>query len=417
MISGSPSTSSEMAAASTFSYAQAAKSASPQTPQDAGQAIPADSATLLDDASATDSVRPSNADKLDWDSIVGSESDIRSDSVARQSDTPKEDRPLGRLERPWRRNDREALASSNSNKSADKSVDDQDSRKPRKGKKKSDKSGEDKDVDEQPKAELSEAPIPSVNIWQQRREAQAQVVKPKPEAAAPAPAPAPAPAATTAAAEEVKKPAKPAESASSPVIANGTKFVRKTEGRNGARGSRVAEKEARDAKGAPPPSVSDAALWPTPETVVQEDKKTVKSEQQQQQQLQQQQQQAPKENQEDSAPKPRKEKWVTYDYVPSVSFETQIPQMRNSKPRGGARNANNASRNNQSGDKAPAASTQQTKPENRNRRESANGSRTASQPPSKRGSMDVAQAREQRKAANAEKTKDNASNTNVCIFA
>lgn len=401
MISGGPSTSSEMAAASTFSYAQAAKSASsPQTSQASGQPIPTDSATLLDDASATDSVRPSNADKLDWDSIVGSESDIRSESVPRQPEAQKEDRPLGRLERPWRRADRESLTSTSG--ATAKSIDDQDSRKPRKGKKKSDKAADDKEAEEQPKVELSEAPIPTVNIWQQRREAQA--VKPTPS-------------------EEPKKTAKPAESAAAapptstgPVIVNGAKFVRKSDGRNGTRGTRVAEKEAKDAKATLPPSVNDANLWPTPETVVQEDKKTVKVEQQQQQQQQQAQQQTtPKEAQDDSAPKPRsKEKWVAYDYVPTVSFETQIPQMRNSKPRGGARNVNGAARNNQSGEKAPAAAAaQQTKAENRNRRESANGTHAASQPPSKRGSMDVAQAREQRKAANAEKAKEATSNTNV----
>lgn len=384
--------SSEMA--STFSYAQAAKgdgSSLPSTP------VNASSQTASDDVLATEGSqglrsfdrKSSNADQ---ESVIGSEVD--SVQHTRRFE-PRKEEELSRLERPWRRTD----TSTRSPSAAARSVDDQDPRRARKGKKSktSDKQNSDeKSQPELPKVELSEAPIPTFNPWLQKKEAPAPVTKPQPTIA------------SVVAAEE-KKASKPAPEPAT----NGMKLFRKavdTTQRNGSRGTRAADK---DTKAEAPPTVTDPALWPTVETsvnVVQEERK--KSVVDKNERFE-------KESQtEDGAPaKPRqKEKWVAYDYVPTVNFETQLPQMRGSKPRGGARNVNGsrATAGNQAGDKPPGAVAAAKAAEGRNRRESANGAnRTASIPPSsKRASMDVNQVREQRKAQGivADKAKDTPAN-------
>lgn len=389
--------------AATFSYAQAAKGdgSAPSTPVNApSQTATSQAGSSVDDTPATSldnsqPVRSSNIDKLDLESTIGSEAD----SVQAHS---RPERELSRLERPWRRTEK-----SPANRS-----DDQDSRR-RKGKKsRGDKAGEQAEKVEQPKVELSEAPIPTFNPWMQKKEA------PAPPKEQPTPAAPPA--------EVVRKTTR----SNSDLFANGIKFTRKpvvdanavvtapapaptnatanpAPQRNGSRGSRN-DKDSKPEVVSP--AVADPTLWPTVETAIQEDKKKTvdKSER------------FEKESQaEDGAPpKPRqKEKWVTYDYVPTVNFETQLPQMRNSKPRGGARNVNGSrtTTGSQSGDKAnTSVAPNKATAGDRNRRESANGtSRTTSLPPnSKRASMDANQAREQRKVSGAtsEKGKDAPSN-------
>ncbi|XWW93181.1 hypothetical protein V2A60_001110 [Cordyceps javanica] len=378
-----------MATASAFSYAQAAKgqNSNPESPQSTSQAtdslsaVPASATTSLDNASVTDSGNQgsvaASADKHEAASTIGSESDVRSESaLSRRTDGRKEEE-LNRLERPWRRTDREAQSSTRS--------DDADTKR-RKGKKK----GTDKSVDEeQPKIELTEAPVPSVNIWQQRREAAAaKVVKPDETG-------------STAVPEDVKPPPRVTDFAGA---VNGHKSTRKPDAprpERASRGARVADKDARDGKAELPPSVEDAMLWPTPETAVQEDKDNKKKSDAKPE---------PKETQEDAGKPRSKERWVAYDYVPTVNFETQLPQMRNSKPRGGARNVNGGrpSALGQSGDKA--ASTAPATKNNDRRQSTANGApRTGSQPPSKRASVDVGALRDQRKVSGStasEKAKD-----------
>lgn len=383
-----------MATASAFSYAQAAKgenSPSSDSPQASSQAveslptIPAEATTSLDDGHTTEShdqaINPSSADRHEAASTVGSESDIRSESVTFRRTDGRKDEELSRLERPWRRADREALSST-------RSVEDADSKR-----RKSKKKGTEKLVEEEPKIELTEAPVPSVNIWLQRKEAHtAKAVKPDDASSN----------AGTVASEEVVKPFVKATDFAAAVT--GTKSIRKADvprPERASRGSRIADKDAQDSKGETPPSVEDTTLWPTPETAaVQEDKDTkkkgdVKPES--------------KETQDDASKPRSKEKWVTYDYVPTVSFETQLPQLRTSKPRGGARNVNGTrpTGTNQTGDKTTAAAAA---PKPSDRRQSTNGApRTTSQPPSKRASVDLAALRDQRKvsgSAASEKTKD-----------
>jgi hypothetical protein len=280
----------DMAAQSTFSYAQAAKGkgAAPASnsaastdavaPVQDGQApaADADTAAPVEDAQTetplteqVDSEAPENAEpqtvvaeKQDTESVPGSESDARSESTqSRRTESRRED-DAGRLDRPWRRNEKTPRSSSN----ATRSVDEQDSRKARRGKKgkASEKQAGEQATDkeqetapEPPKVELAEAPIPSVNIWHKRNEArQAKSTKP-----------APTPAEATANGASSQKDEKKTEV--SPTT-NGIKSHQRQAStvraeRNGPRGSRVNEK---DGKSEVPPSVDDSTAWPTPETAI-----------------------------------------------------------------------------------------------------------------------------------------------------
>ncbi|KAG5927861.1 hypothetical protein E4U53_002790 [Claviceps sorghi] len=422
-----------MAASSTFSYAQAAKgqgtipsTASPNSAsQPQGAASPAVNETPVESSEAPRENEPRNqavAEKQDVDSNVGSESDLRSETTQDRSSESRRDDDAARSDRPWRQTDKGTRSSS----TATRSVDEQDSRRPRKGKKSKaspDKQSQDltsaadkttkEAVQETPKVELSEAPIPSVNVWLQRKQQQAKAT----------------PKATNVQDNDAKKPVKessaPTSTPTAPTnsAANGVKSYRKSGGdsarsdRNGSRGSRSAEK---DGKPELPPSVEDAASWPTPEIAIKEEQrkpvanKPVVAHD--------------KDSQDDgSQGKRQKEKWVTYDYVPSVSFETQLPQMRNSKPRGAARSVNSSrtapSSSTQPSEKTsgasasasanPTSSANASKPtESKERtKEGATGSdRTNSLPPApKRATMDVINAaKEQKKGAQSggDKAKD-----------
>lgn len=435
----------EMAAPSAFSYAQAAKgqnplpsattsanqTAQPQASEPASSTTK--SSTTIEDAFRPESTRTGEsaapaAERQEIDSNLGSESDLRSDATAEKRSETKRDDDAGRLDRPWRRADKSTRSSS----TATRSVDEQDSRKSRKNKKTkaSDKQPgdqaaetekEQEPVPETPKIELSEAPIPSVNIWHQRKEAHLAKAKPTTAAAEVITNGESAPVVG----EDTKKAVKPsaetspARDAAPVATTNGTKPPRKATDastrpeRNGSRGSRVAEKDAKESKTELPPPVDDSSSWPTPETAVKEEKKkpVTASVDRQEKEV--------KDAQEDaSQAKPRqKEKWVAYEYVPSVNFETQIPQMRNSKPRGGARGTNSTrspAGANVADKTATAASTTKSGESRDRARESGGAStRAASVPPAaKRMSMDSSNAKDQKKAPGhspGEKTKDVAS--------
>ncbi|KAG5983267.1 hypothetical protein E4U55_000410 [Claviceps digitariae] len=440
MISTAESKSNEMAAASTFSYAQAAKgqgtvpsTTSPNpASQPQGTASPMVTETPVESSDGpreNEPRNPASIEKQDVDSNIGSEGDLRSETAHDRSAESRRDDDAGTSDRPWRQTDKGTRSSS----TATRSVDEQESRRPRKGKKSKaspDKQSQDvastadkttkEPAPETPKVELSEAPIPSVNIWLQRKQQQAKVTpkstpvqdnegdKPIKESSAPS-----------------STPTAPKDNASPNSPANGVKSNRKSGGdsgrsdRNGSRGSRSVEKES---KSEVPPSVEDAASWPTPEIAIKEEQKkpaATKSVAAQD-----------KDSQDDgSQGKRQKEKWVTYEYVPSVSFETQLPQMRNSKPRGTPRGVNSSraapsSSSTQPSEKTAAASAnasanatpsanagKSTDSKERTKEGSATGSnRTNSLPPaSKRATMDVSNAtKEQKKGTQSavDKTKD-----------
>lgn len=427
----------EMATYSTFSYAQAAKghgaapsvtpASNPPTQVRASQQVSAASKTTLLAENAADLlVLPINAnasstsvEKHHMGSTNGSETESRPETTTDGRLEAKRD-DAGHLERPWRRTD-EGMTSSSATA---QSVDESDSRKPRKNKKAraSDKLAVDQtsisDTEPAPapeasKVELSEAPIPSVNVWQQRREAQAARIKPAirrdgstngvPDQA-----------------DDAKKTIKTTQDSAFPAregaSTNGAKPVRKTSDiscteRNGSRGSRSIESDIKDDRAHVPPSVQDAASWPTPETAIKEDRRKSTSAQ-----VERQEKESSKEGQDDaSSAKPRqKGKWVAYDYVPTVNFETQLPQMRSSKPRGGARGANGTrtSTGAFTGDKVASAApaSRVAEPKERPREVGAASSRTASLPPTgKRDSTDAFTAKDQKKVtgyAGGDRTKD-----------
>ena len=414
---------SEMAAASTFSYAQAAKGQgappSNTTAEQAEQAQPADSSvkaasngqapTESTETAPTPEPRQTLTENPDQDSTSIPESNMPAETTRDSSRAEsRRDEEVSRLDRPWRRPDKGPTRSPST---TTRSVDESESRRPRKGRKSkpSDKAdggdhaaAEKADPEpEQPKIELTEAAIPSVNIWQQRRES--LLAKAKPAASvAPPTAKINGVAPHTDRAEASAKPvAGTSESLRESATTNGVKSTRKTADvprpERAARGSRAADKANKDGKGEVPPPVEDAVAWPTPETAIKEHKKPVDASDK-----------SDKDHQEDAAqgkPKPR-DKWVTYDYVPTVTFETQLPGSHGSKSRGGAKGAGGR-RGGHSGasaaDKtAPSSSSSATKTgESRERnRESTNGvSRTSSvTPASKRDSVDLTHvAKEPRK--------------------
>ncbi|KAG6004199.1 hypothetical protein E4U21_001340 [Claviceps maximensis] len=442
MISTAESKSNDMAAASTFSYAQAAKgqgtvpsTTSPNlASQPQGSAPPMGTETPVESSDGPRENEPSNqaaTEKQDAVSNVGSESDLRSETTHDRNPEPRRDEDAARSDRPWRQTDKGTRSSS----TATRSVDEQESRRPRKGKKSKaspDKQTQDatsvadkttkEAIQETPKVELSEAPIPSVNIWHERRQQQAKAA---PKAPAVQDNEAKKSIKESSAPTSTSTVAKESSPTNSP--ANGVKSNRKSGGdsgrpdRNVSRGSRSAEK---DSKSEFPPSVEDAASWPTPEIAIKEEQKKpavnkpiVAQD---------------KDSQDDgSQGKRQKEKWVTYDYVPSVNFETQLPQMRNSKPRGTTRGVNSSraaaptsSSSTQSSEKTAAANAnasasatpstnanKSTDSKERTKEGGANGSgRTTSLPPvSKRATMDASNAaKEQKKSAQSggEKIKD-----------
>ncbi|KAM0240739.1 hypothetical protein ACHAP5_007883 [Fusarium lateritium] len=434
--------SNDMASQSAFSYAQAAKgqgttpvsntaaSAEGDAPAQDAQAPtadadtaapvadtkPAESAAEQADTEAPESAEPSAAvavtapvaEKLDSESVPGSESDVRSESTqSRRAESRRED-DAGKLELPWRRPGQAQESSSNATKSAEE----QDSRKARrskKGKTSEKQSGEpaaekeQEAVPEPPKVPLSEAPIPSVNIWHKRKEAH--------QAKSGKPAPTPAEA-TTNGISSHKEEKKTDESASAPFM-NGAKPQQKPAStvrpeRNGPRGARANEK---DGKSEVPPPVEDSTAWPTPETAItaiKEDSKKKTTEK-----TPEKSDRSDQDSQEDGSASKSRQKWVSMNYVPSVAFETQIPQLRSSKPRGGARGSRdttNRAAANGVADKATSAAplnkANDTKP-----RDAANNG--ASQPSSsKRGSVDVANGQRKNTAnAGSDKAKDSPAQT------
>lgn len=425
--------SNEMATPSTFSYAQAAKgqgaapvsnnsaptnAVAPAQDTQAPVAVPVsdlktatpapEQATTAEVSEATESLEPRAvaSEKQDLESVPSSESDARSESTQERRPESRRDDDAGRLDRPWRRNEKTPRSSSNTTRSTEE----QDSRKARRGKKSKaaekqpSEQAADKEQEaapEPPKVELAEAPIPSVNIWHQRKEAHLAKAKP-------APTPAEAAVNGTSAQKDDDKSAAKAEESTPAPYTNGVKPQQKAASvsrpeRNGPRGSRISDKEG---KAEVPPSVQDSTHWPTPETAItaikEDKKKTVDK-------ASDRSDRSDKDAQEnDSQGKPR-QKWVTYDYVPTVSFETQLPQMRGSKPRGGARSGRDAStRATTNGVTDKASSAPVNKSNDAKPRDGPNG--TTSQPAAaKRGSLDAANGQKKASAnAGADKAKDSA---------
>ncbi|KAL3420715.1 La domain-containing protein [Phlyctema vagabunda] len=274
-----------------------------------------------------------------------------------------------------------------------------------------------------PEIPLVAAPLPSVNIWQQRMAVQPSKAK----SSSPVVVDAPGDSFNSTKPSDAKRRGKASVSEggdkSIAATPNGAakenltpaKGAKKTSDskdepqskRPGARGSRVAEKEEKLAASQLPPPVEDANSWPTPEIALEEEKRKSKvtvSEKE--------------EKEETVSSKPRQKKeWVPVPYTPSVTFNTPIP-TRGGRGRGGGRGGretggrgNHGPNGSVSGDKVQAPNTVANgNADGRDRgRESVAGVRASSLPPaSKRNSSAGPQStKEQRKstAVSGEKSK------------
>ncbi|OAQ61361.1 hypothetical protein VFPBJ_11443 [Purpureocillium lilacinum] len=175
---------------------------------------------------------------------------------------------------------------------------------------------------------LSEAPMPSVNIWSQRREAQSTAAKPAATTAGGAISGDPTPALR----EGFKDTIDPGLYAFQAL--EGETQLRKTGNiaqpeQNGIGGSTVTERNTTAIKFELLFPIDGSFSWPAP---MKEEKERVAGSF------------CPHDKTGTQAftfqAKPRhKQKWVAYNYVPSVKFEIQISPLRRSKPRRGGQSA------------------------------------------------------------------------------
>ncbi|KAJ5610875.1 Winged helix-turn-helix transcription repressor DNA-binding [Penicillium lagena] len=166
-----------------------------------------------------------------------------------------------------------------------------------------------------PPKELKAAPIPTVNIWQQRKEAQDAKTKATP----PVPA-AKAGSTKSATAEDSQQDlAKPNQKKKADGASDGAKDRKKADGKSRDDGSAM-------------PPVADATLWPTPQVALGEEKKKA-------------QEKTDKSEQTNKSPVMRthgKEKWTPVPYVPTAVFNTPLPSA--SGRRGGGPKASRGGR-------------------------------------------------------------------------
>ncbi|KAK1505214.1 La domain-containing protein [Colletotrichum costaricense] len=435
--------------ATAFSYAQAAKGQAATTPaaqttengkdsassvngeQPAAEPTAVKSTDSVDDESSRNSpLKAQLAAKQDISSAQAEANSTNTPSAAASVTDSRRDDEEAVTEASARRSEKSVRSASASTRVTDEAEPKKGSRKPRKGKAGKESSEDAKkekaaeQEKEEPKIELVEAPLPSVNIWTQRKETAAHktsVTLPTANGATSASTPVD----TWPNSQESKKKNKSADGAEA---TNGTaagKSQRKAgDGdaaarRNGARGSRVIERDSRLTE--VPPPVGDVHSWPTPETAVKEivkEEKRKPSEKVERVEV---------EAQDDAGAKGRsKDKWERMDFVPTVQFSTPIPSVRGSRGgRGGARGGRDVTSRGGHGAAAAAASADKpastaapTKAGNEARDRARDGNapaRANSQPPvaNKRASMEVSNGKEQRKPTaphSGERNKESQSN-------
>ncbi|KAB8230532.1 La domain family [Aspergillus alliaceus] len=352
--------------AATFSYAQAAKGVTPAQPsakaaepnqalkpeeQNASAASEGENAvTSKTEASPETEKAPANSDKELESTVVEDFKDVSGTSspsvgASSASTSPKDDEgsntPNGTSESTW---DKQSQASG-----TDKQTNGAENTK--------EKSAE-KEQSEPPKV-LKAAPLPAVNIWQQRKEAQeakAKTLKPV------------GPAAKTG----TSKTTSAASSVSGDAQQEQSKAGSKKKGGD-AEGAKDRKSKGRDDAASLPP-VADATMWPTPHSAQGEEKKKT-----------------------EKSPVIRpsgKEKWMPVPYVPSAVFTTPLPSAARRggrAPRAGRDSARNGTHGSTAAaDKATAgqvaqgSTTKQASPAERGRNE-PNSARANSLPaPSRR---------------------------------
>ncbi|KAL3473787.1 hypothetical protein BJX99DRAFT_191978 [Aspergillus californicus] len=343
--------------AAAFSYAQAAKGvASPQASQ-----TPSESATPMEqttedlqtsadvavpNADAPSDVGTATVDNEKEANVNDVKADVSETSTAQTSTISKEDEgsniPNGTSESTW---DKQSQASVSDKPDAGSEG--------AKGKTEKEKPA--------PPKELKAAPLPSVNIWQQRREAQDA----KSKAAG-----ATKPAAKTG----ISKPTSETSSIS------GDNHDQAKIGSKKKGGESSEKKKGDGVKGreesAPVPSVADATLWPTPHVAQGEEKKKA-------------QERTAEKSEKSPVIRPHgKEKWTPVPYVPTAVFNTPLPsgaRRGGRSARGGRDTARNGAHAVGASEKtAQGAATKQTTSGDRGRNES-NSTRANSLPaPSRR---------------------------------
>jgi la-related protein 1 len=178
---------------------------------------------------------------------------------------------------------------------------------------------------------LTEAPPPAVNPWAKRMEAQKAAVKAK-QASPDGPA----------ISNEVKQSVSNEDSAMHSAMPNGesaphkkpVEASRPTEQasrRSGPRGSRAGDKDEKNSASLPP--VADPSSWPDPKSAAALEQAPRKP---------QEKSDSPEKEVQDESGPTRKKTWEKLEIVHSVVFETQLPPLRGSKPRGGARGGREA---------------------------------------------------------------------------
>lgn len=428
--------------AATFSYAQAAKGAKATTASTvhssqatSGANTPSKESNPLADTpsgsvngatvSEVDRSAKINGDNTSRVASAGPEAENKAGSLgvsgpsspsfgtASTATLPKEDMssslPNLSFDSPWDRPHQNGT-------SHEKTPEGSERKKGKKGKK-------DKTAEKEPEVEKEEvkpeilvaAPLPAVNPWAIRREAQAAKVKVSPPTTDAPQFPDSntngAPLGSVTKSSENKKKGKSGveepeksvhavqkENQTTKSQKKGEANARNKEDSNGkrpARGARALEKEEKAAASQLPPPVEDAISWPTPETALEEEKRRA-------------QEKVEKEDKEENAPnKPRsKDKWVTVPYVPSVNFSTPLPSRGGRGGRGGNRGGRDGSgrsghgpNGSVSGDKAFASTTTANNVGNEGRergRDNSSNNRAASLPPN---SSKRASGEDQRKAS------------------
>ncbi|EFQ28726.1 La domain-containing protein [Colletotrichum graminicola M1.001] len=435
--------------ATAFSYAQAAKGQAATTSatqptengKDATNSVNGEQNTVEtsavksgdpvdDETSRNTPLKAQIASTQDAPSVPAEANTNNTSAAASVTDSRRDDEDAV-IEGSARRSEKSVRSASASTRVTDDAEPKKGSRKPRKGKA-GKESGEDAKKDkqaeqekEQPKIELVEAPLPSVNIWTQRKETQAA------KTSVTLPVNGVSGASSSADAwpnsQESKKKGKAADAteAANGVAASSKSQRKAGDGevavrRNGARGSRVIDRDSRPTE--VPPPVGDVQSWPTPETAV---KETVKEDKRKPSDKTE---RPDADVQDDAASKGRsKEKWERMDFVPTVQFSTPIPSVRGSRGgRGGARGGRDVASRGGHGasaaaaaaDKPAAAAVPSSKSGSEARERARDGNapiRTNSQPPAannKRASME-ASSKEQRKPSapsSSERNKEPQSN-------
>ncbi|KKY32322.1 putative la domain family [Diaporthe ampelina] len=346
-----------MSAATTFSYAQAAKGRNTAHPdlQSAASSSPVDpakddnsSVTTAADASAktfsttsevSESVKSSEVDLESVASKAHSEVANTGDSDGSAISAKSESTLVARPDEAPKTNAQSTTSEKNS-RALNRPSESSDSRKGRKNKKgkNSDKDAEGDQVQQEQEKEvvpvkLFEAPPPTVNVWQQR----AAAAKARQPSVTPAPAGSDAPTKTVSqhsnksisSAEGVDK-KDSSETVRPGKAADGSRPSNEQAPRRNPRGSRASDQVT---NGNVPP-VQDASLWPTPDTAAAEDSKRKVSESD-----------APsKDKQEEgSQTKSTRPKYVQkLEINHSVKWETQLQTRPASKGRGGGQSGRNS---------------------------------------------------------------------------